>query len=358
MLNWNWQLRDYHIRVQKNWLQKTRSAASNAGAPEARKQQKVHQTLCTKGTKPCTKVHQKYWFNVHARTCSGHSSLHATQTLIGKDLKNKFTWYDQLVLTKKFANTKLKKNREVADAKELWMLEPSKGMAWGNVLQSTLWHKDCAIWCVAHHQSQYWLWCHHRSWCWPRCCHWSWCWPRCYHWSQHWLGCCHWSWCMLTKVLSLEAVLTNMLSLELALTEMLSLLGAGVDRGVVIGASVDQGVVIGPSDDGGVIIRAKVDQGAVIGAGVDQVAVISQNLSLPSSTGLVTGLSLPTLPVNGTTLLLPGASTNHSLVATTAMLHEQTTAMLASSSGNTPLHHSLTIPASLLHISTGGAMPS
>ena len=78
----------------------------------------------------------------------------------------------------------------------------------------------------------------------------------------------------------------------------------------------------------------------------------------PSSTALVTGPSLPTLPANGTTLPLPSASTNHSLVATTAMLHEQTTAMLTSSSGNTPLHHSLLIPASLPHILTGGAMPS
>ena len=66
----------------------------------------------------------------------------------------------------------------------------------------------------------------------------------------------------------------------------------------------------------------------------------------------------PTLPANGTTLPLPGASTNHSLVATTDMLHEWMTAMLASSSGNTLLHHSLPIPASLPHISTGGAMPS
>ena len=42
----------------------------------------------------------------------------------------------------------------------------------------------------------------------------------------------------------------------------------------------------------------------------------------------------------------------------TAMLHERTTAMLASSSGNSPLHHSLPIPALLLHISTGVAMLS
>ena len=84
----------------------------------------------------------------------------------------------------------------------------------------------------------------------------------------------------------------------------------------------------------------------------------SQNLLLPFFDCLVAGPSLPTLPANGTTLLLPGASTNHSLVATTAMLYEQTTTMLASSSENTPLHHSLPIPASLPHILTGGAMPS
>ena len=36
---------------------------------------------------------------------------HAMQTLIGKDLKSKFTWYDQLALTKMLANTKLKKQR-------------------------------------------------------------------------------------------------------------------------------------------------------------------------------------------------------------------------------------------------------
>ena len=56
----------------------------------------------------CSHVTSISW---QLRKESPTAGRHATQTLIGKDLKSKFTCYDQSALTKKFANTKLKKKQ-------------------------------------------------------------------------------------------------------------------------------------------------------------------------------------------------------------------------------------------------------